>query len=401
MKFVVREFEINRLNSTENVIGIGILDSYGITFPSPLSNFIKSEYRNKGNSLNSQKNAAHSVTRFLNYLAKEINEGRYFSLKQEGIKQLTLQHAADYITELSLKTRTGELTSDYVNNIILYLNKFYLWLLKQEIISEQIKLKYQKINIGNKITELEKNLFESNDLDIMFPKKNNYNMSNLKDFGKNRNRLIMQFLSIAKQVEPILTLGIALQFFAGLRRSEVINLKKNNFQWNNNNLIIQVRDNQDMFNLKDTSDLQVKNPRDQICMCIDIVKPLYEEHLKILSSSKKNISEAMFISSRNFEALSGKSYSRKFEKIKQSFLNMLIENNYVEDYLLLVNNEWSTHIGRGVFTNILLDLGLTSTQIQLARGDRSRDSADSYVDEFTLYNSMNLAINSFSELIDT
>lgn len=400
MRFVVREFdETSRNGEIFSSIGIGIKENNYLIFPSPLSNFIKREYKNKGKSINSQRNVAYAITRFLNYLYK--NKDSYPELIIGGLSSLTLQHGADYISYLSLKSRAGELKSEYVKTEIQYLNKLFHWLKSENIINQVFSVNYQTVHYGRKSRKIETNIFENtNDLDIILPIRNSIQNNVIKDFGKNRNRLIIDFIMTAKRIEPLMALGIALQFFGGLRRSEVINLKCSSLKWANSNLIIEIRDNQNILfaDAINKADIQVKYPRDQICICPEIIKPLYEEHLKILTKLTKGTSEAFFISARNFKALRGKRYSAKIDKIKQQFLNDLLAKNQVEDYILLTNNKWSTHIGRGVFTNILIDLGLTPTQIALARGDRSLQSALSYVDENTLLSSMNLAINNFDIL---
>ncbi|MGP7818290.1 site-specific integrase [Niallia sp. 01092] len=400
MRFVVREFdEASKNGEIFSSIGIGVKENDYLIFPSPLSNFIKREYKNKGRDINSQRNAAYAITRFLNYLFK--NKDNYPELILRGLSSLTLQHGADYISYLSLKSRANELKSGYVKTEIQYINKFYYWLISEKIIKQTFSVDYKTTYYGRKNTQIESNLFETtNDLDIILPIRNSIQNNVIKDFGKNRNRLIIDFIMTAKRIEPLMALGIALQFFGGLRRSEVINLKRSSLKWTNSNLIVEIRDNQDILfaDAINKADIQVKYPRDQICICPEIIKPLHEEHLNTLTKLTKGTSEALFISTRNFKALRGKRYSAKIDKIKQQFLNDLLIKNQVEDYILLTNNKWSTHIGRGVFTNILIDLGLTPTQIALARGDRSLQSALSYVDENTLLSSMNLAINNFNML---
>ncbi|MBD7938528.1 site-specific integrase [Cytobacillus sp. Sa5YUA1] len=406
MRFVVREFdEASKSGEIFSSIGIGVKENDYLIFPSPLSNFIKREYKNKGKSINSQRNAAYAITRFLNHLSKD--KVSYTELVIGGLSSLTLQHGADYISYLSLKSRAGELKSEYVKTEIQYLNKLFHWLNSESIISQSFSVDYQTVYHGRKSRKIVSNVFETtNDLDIIVPIRNSTQNNVIKDFGKNRNRLIIDFIMTAKRIEPLMALGIALQFFGGLRRSEVINLKRSSLKWTNSNLIVELRDNQDILfaDAINKADIQVKYPRDQICICPEIVKPLYEEHLEMLTKltkgtkGTKGTSEALFISTRNFNALRGKRYSAKIDKIKQQFLNDLLIKNQVEDYILLTNNKWSTHIGRGVFTNILIDLGLTPTQIALARGDRSLQSALSYVDENTLLSSMNLAIKNFNML---
>lgn len=240
MRFVVREFEeTSRSGTIFSSIGIGIKENEYLVLPSPLSNFIKREYKNKRKSINSQRNAAYAVTRFLNYLYE--NTKQYKELEMNGLSNLTLQHGADYISSLSIKSRANKLKSNYVNSQIQYINRFYYWLNDQHILNTKINVGFKTAYFGRKAVEIKNNLFEnSTDLDIILPIRNSIHTNVIKDFGENRNRLIVDFITIAKKVEPFIVLGIALQFFGGLRRSEVINLKRSSLKWTNKNLIISV-----------------------------------------------------------------------------------------------------------------------------------------------------------------
>ena len=88
----------------------------------------------------------------------------------------------------------------------------------------------------------------------------------------------------------------------------------------------------------------------------------------------------MFINSDE-KAMSGKVYERRFKRVKKSFMKALLTSNRYEDYTLFNESYWSTHIGRGVFTNFLMDMGLSVTQIAIGRGDRSINSAMNYVED--------------------
>ncbi|MGE7878517.1 hypothetical protein [Peribacillus muralis] len=71
--YVVRDFKVNKTIGGSEVdtttIGIGIRSRKTKNIiPSPLTNFIKTMYRNKGKSLSSQRNCAYAVTRFLTTL---------------------------------------------------------------------------------------------------------------------------------------------------------------------------------------------------------------------------------------------------------------------------------------------------------------------------------------------
>lgn len=405
---IVREFEFKiGEDVTEKAIAIAIKDKNGIIMPSPLSNFIKSEYINKGLSLQSQKNAAETIVRMLNYLYKRVDNGLEEELRHYGFSALTLEHAADYITARSYCTRLNKdhpnkLTGNYVNCEIIYINNFYYWLEKQKFLKQNYKVKMEQINyIGlenNRVSQTVKlNVFDLNDVDILYPKKSTNASSRLKNFSDNQESLISDFILTALRVEPGIALGIALEMLGGLRRGEVVNLMQSSIKKRNNMFIVEIRDNQkDLFtNSNHTSDVQVKNERDQICLCTDLVEYLYNHHIKFLSKIKSKKSNGLFISTKTKLPLSGSNFSEKFNKVKQEFLKDLLERQDFETYKSLISKPWSTHIGRGIFTNTLLNLGMTPSQLALLRGDKSITSALSYVDEYSMIQAVQTAINEF------
>lgn len=399
--FVVKQYKMKRLydGKFENVVGIGYKNESGTVFPSPLTQFLIKEYRNKGNSLNSQRNAAYTVTSFLNFIHQQVSKGMYPELYDFGLKALTLQMGADYITFLSMRNRAGELAKTYVLNKILYLNRFYVWLSKQKIIDEKIKITTKTKTYRGRKTEVI-SLFEDNDLDIIFPTKSTYKHLHLKDFGIDGKELILLFLQTARREDPMMTFGIVLQMFCGLRRAEVVNLMEFDFKWSSNNLVIKIRDHQDplFLHLSDTSDVEVKTPGDQICLFTEIVETHYKQHMKFLEGCKKRKHKGLFVNLNTGVAISGKSYAERFNKIKEKFLEALLKKNDIKNYYLLINNDWSTHIGRGIYTNLLISLGLTATQVALLRRDKNIHSAEAYQEIFTLTLSMNAVINNFDLL---
>lgn len=407
-KAVVREFEF-KINEdiTERAIAIAIKDNNGLIMPSPLSNFIKSEYINKGLSLQSQKNAAETIVRMLNHLYKRIANGLEEELRYYGFNAVTLEHAAQYITDRSYCTRLDKndpnrLTSNYVLSEIMYINNFFYWLEKQKLLIQNYKVQIEKRNyIGlenNRVSKTVKlNVFDLNDVEILYPKKNSSLSTKLRDFGENRESLISDFILTALRIEPGMALGLALEMLGGLRRGEVVNLMQTSINKRNNIFIVNIRDNQkELFNTSNnSSDVQVKNERDQICLCSDLIEYLYEHHLQYLSKIKNKKTNALFISTKTKLPLSGNNFSEKFQKVKKEFLKHLLERQDFEIYKHLISRPWSTHIGRGIFTNTLLKLGVTPSQLALLRGDKSITSALSYVDEHNMIEAVKNAINTF------
>lgn len=406
--FVVREYESLEVYDGKvyksRSIGIGIISqSTGNVIPSPLTNFIKKKYRRLGQGISSQRNSGYAITRFLNYIYRQflIGDEEYKNLGEEGISDLTLQHAANYITHLSLKARDNELSGNYVHSQMRYLVNFYYWLVEDNIIHEVFETSYYIVEKGKNSREIPRNPFLDPKLDIVLIGKDQSVPNLLVDFGKRRYTLTEQIIKIAQIYEPEIALGICFQFFGGLRRSEVVNLTIQSVDLKGDGtdgFILKVRDNQDKLfsHMKNSSHLQVKRPRDQPLLVNNLFLTIYQDHITWLEALKKqgkiNNSYALFVSKHTGMPISGKQYHTKFMKVKKILLKQISEQQDVDTYTLLTESNWSTHIGRGVFTNFCLDLGMNETQVAIARGDRNINSVLAYVEEKTAIENMNLAV---------
>ena len=418
IKYVVREVATKKRYRGQFVdvrsIIIGIEDiNKGIIYPSPLTNFIMTNYENMGNSLSAQSNPASEVCKFLNYVWERVQseDPDFRDLKGQGIYGLKLIHGSRYIT---YKTREG-LQHKSVKRIERYLTHFYVFLEEEKIIGEFDKKK--KVNHIGK-GEYFLSPFRKTPLQTEYPSKQlNSNedaeMDALKDFGKNRILILTELIMTARAVCPEIALGLCFQFFGGLRRSEDINLTKSSLEISGNNgsdmFILKVRDNQNKLfsKLKNTRNEQVKRPRNQTLLLCDLLSDVYEEHMDMLKQQEKKFIEkqtrkpaserknwnpaGLFMSSRTGQPISGENYAEKFKAVKKAFLKKLREKRRFDDYELL-NTKWATHIGRGVFTNFLMSLGMNVTQVAIARGDRNLDSALAYFEERNLIENMQNAL---------
>ncbi|MEM5643101.1 hypothetical protein AAHB52_20960 [Bacillus toyonensis] len=79
--------------------------------------------------------------------------------------------------------------------------------------------------------------------------------------------------------------------------------------------------------------------------------------------------------------------------MKQRFIEKLRINRRYEDVEFLTSLPWSTHIGRGVFTNFLIDLGLSIEEIANLRGDRTLKATLEYVEKRTSYSKVQEHVN--------
>jgi len=417
--FVIREFTIKesiRGNIYDReVVGFGLHDlQKDIIYPLPLTKFLE-YYRNKNYSINSQKNAAEAIKRFLNFCREQAYQGvsEFLDLKSNGIKGLKLKHGSMYITHLSLRCIYEGLSADYVKSDIKYLNKFYSFLGSEGLIDEVFEQKYkelyhQKINGGKKErikVYKEVDIFESEDT-IYPPNRQKKQSLSLKDFGKDRYLLVKEFLETAESVEPDIVIGLYFQFFGGLRKGEVVNLTIDSLVETDEGYILDVDDRRSILfpSKKNWDHEQVKTPRYQGLLWHPQFEYVVHKHLNWLKHIKeKNVGvhkKALLINSRTLKPINGSNYIDKFNKVKKMYLKGLSEKGRVEHYNYLSQKEWSTHVARGCFTNFCLDVGMKVGEVAVARGDSNINSIMDYLEEKVAVQTMRNAMNYIQEAFE-
>lgn len=385
-KFIAKE--ITEIKSNNKVVSIMIHDlRTNIQIPHPITEFITIKYAYYGKSLNSQLLPARIVCRFLNYILKSIdNKDKLFlQLSITGLRNLNLYHGSNYISHL---TKSG-LSRNTIKLYESILTNFYLFLGENKYINEEIKVEYNFYKDRKSV----KSLFKRSYLQTKYPSMKKQNtILKLKDFGRNRYELITLFIQVARSVSPDIAFGICLQFYGGLRRGEIVNITKSNLEIiPNASMIVHIKDNRQVLfpHLTDTSNEFPKRTNylssrlcKQIIMDIPLVWETYFDHINHLHTLNPKNKQAVFLN-RDGNAMSGKVYERRFKKVKKRFLEELLKQGRYGDYTLLSESHWSTHIGRGIYSNILFDMNLTPTQIAIARGDTNISSSMEYVDEKT------------------
>lgn len=411
-KFVSREIAVNevirgKMRDTK-VVTIGILDKEtDIVYPHPLSNFIKASYEYSGGSINTQSAPAQVVCRFLNFIFDRIQaEDEYFTdLRASGISGLHRIHGSKFITTLSLSGLQKKTVHQYEH----YLTRFYVYLKDMRLISEKFETVEVEYTFNGKKFKGYKSIFRDPNLSTRLPSSQTIKRRppKLKDFGDRSRELTEHFIGLARNIAPEIALGLCFQFYGGLRTGEVVNLTRAELEITyRESMCVQIKDNRvKLFSrLEDT---KFENPKrlaylnrdlaKQTILDNDLVWEVYDQHMKTLDilnrKGKLEIMSALFVDGNGFP-MSGKVYERRFLKVKKAFLKSLIGQPEYEDISSAI---WSTHIGRGVFTNTLMNMGLSVTQIAIARGDRNINSAMDYVDERLSAKQIQAAVNEFKK----
>ncbi|RID85311.1 hypothetical protein D1953_10835 [Peribacillus asahii] len=369
----------------------------GLLYPHPLSNFIKNELERKSLAPTTQKNYAEEIKKFLHFILECIeNEDEIFlHLEEEGIPGLELQHGANYISFLTHRVKLGQLQPTQVYRTERILVRLYRWLNEQKITKETVKYREDIRNINGARVLTTISPFDNLELGTEYPNRRESTQRikdrRLHDFGNGRLDLVNLFIRVAELEASDIALGVAFQCYGGLRRGEVVNLLRSSVKEPNKNgsgdFTINIQDNwRILFPSKELMvSEQVKKERIQAIFKVPIVLELYEKHkenlLRLERKGKIKNKHALFCSIHTGRPITGMAYWERFTKVKNKFLDILLETNE-KDYQFLTSKSWSTHIGRGIYTNMLVFLlGWSASEVAIARGDSNIQSAQSYIEE--------------------
>lgn len=400
-EFVVKQKKINEIMKGKPISSdktfLCIKDKItGIIYPHPLSNFIKSELERKSLALTTQRNYAEEIKKFLNFILEciEDEDETFLHLEEGGIYGLELQHGARYISFLTHRVKMGQISSTQVFRTERILVRFYRWLNEQNITKENVQYREEiKIVKGEKRTIII-SPFDNFELGTEYPNKRESTQAikdrKLHDFGNGRLDLVNLFIRVAEIEAPDIALGIAFQCYGGVRRGEVVNLLRSSVKEPNKNgsgeFTLNIQDNwKKIFPDKElTVSEQVKKERIQAIFKVPIVLELYKKHkenlMRLERRGKIKNKHALFSSMHTGKPITGMAYWERFTKVKDKFLEILEPNE--KDYQFLTSKSWSTHIGRGIYTNMLVFLlGWSASQVTVARGDIDIQSAQSYIEE--------------------
>jgi len=334
----------------------------GVEVIHPLTDFILSNWKLR--SYNTQRRHALNTVSFLNYLLTCKR-----SLGITSLCELKISHGNSYLSNL---TKEGK-ARDTVKGAERTLTLFYVYLHKLECLPNihDSKIIKKQNEHGNWYYE---SLF-----DPIYPEYKNSELEHVFPL-----KYIPLLFEISILTAPRITLGIYLQIFGGLRVGEVVSLTRSSIRQRvkNGDLLFSLKSRNMRTDIKDTSGSNyVKRPRKQRVFNINgWLNILLEDHLELYNIDADG-SGALFINSEG-KAMTGKSYRQYFDKVKRNFIKYLREQGNQEDILVanhLNISKWSTHIGRGTFTNLLAEFAENPYDVAFPRGDKQLTSSLSYM----------------------
>ena len=362
---VINEITHKEIDKQEVVIKL-VNATTGIGRIHPFTEFLDNYRSCKTKSI---QNNAEKLVAFLNfvYLSPLIDINNF--------SELTIEHGALFLENCGYNRET----TIYIDNI---LTSFYKFLFDKKILKNVKKedfTYYAKANEeAGTIKPQLNSLFKTK---YTLPDKNIKNgLHHLKP------EFIFPFLETAIRIDESIALGIYFEFFGGLRGSEVVLCKYSQISktkiGNSTCITILLKDDDLRPDTKTGFIAKAKKNRKQYIYDIGngTLNKLFENHKKKFKAAGI---DAMFLDA-NGNPMTSITYRNRFNKVRDAFIKSLLDSEELTNRsygLFLKSQNWSTHIGRGIFSNLTAENATNVVEIATMRGDSNLSSALPYVSD--------------------
>ncbi len=316
---------------------------------------------------NTMKIKAVYLSSFLNYIVFQRSNG----IKINSLYDLKLKHASEYLNEYGKKV-----SRDTVKTCEEVLKQFYYFMSKRGFLKHYGTDSFKVIDRKNGPPQIDIDLE-----DVNYPNKEHRDLLRELPLAQ-----IIPFIEAAINFTPRIALGVYFQFFGGLRVGEIINISRASVERKGisgiNGLNIRLKRRNFRTDLKDTnSGGGVKKPRTQFIfpdrdgLIVTILKCHLEKYWA------KDGSNALFVDKKG-NAMSDSTYRRYFNKLRNMYIDMLISDKNAavrNEGLRMQSMSWSTHMGRGVFSNMVAEATGNIAMLAKLRGDENYLSALTYL----------------------
>lgn len=320
----------------------------------PVSDFIMQYWKNR--EYNTMVSNAYHIAAFLNFVFFESDS------VVEDLSELTSQHAVRFLNSLTIKGNQKSTVKKHEKTLVLFFEYLFESNILEIMTAEDLK------NLPNSLQGV---IYKSNALG-----------NKIHDF---KAELILPFIEFAYHEKNEIALGVYYQIFGGLRAGEVVNIKKSNIRnvgsYGEFGQVIKIKNTQLRPDLNTTSGKgEVKKDRTQVVFPYKtLLRKLYKEHTDRYSSQSNP--DALFVDG-NGNPMSGDNYIYHFSRLKEKFINHLLNSTDIrlQTYgQYLKSMKWGTHIGRGIFSNLMAEYTDNVLEIAVARGDSNLSSSLTYI----------------------
>lgn len=337
----------------------------------PISEFFLQPTSRGGRlKVNSLKTKASYIVRFLNFVL--IEKKHIFKLND--VMDLRFEHGVEFLNYYS---NTG-VKKNTVVSCENELKQLYFFLSKKNVLTH--------VSINDFVTS-ENNqsyggeIVSSPFYGVEYPEDDNNNVLHYLP-----QELVLIFLDTALTYTPQIALGVYFQFFGGLRVGEVVNLSRASVNlkgpFGKYGIVVNIKNRRFRKDLKHhSSGGAVKKIRRQAVYPYrgNLLESIYKSHIENYKATDG--SRALFVNDEG-KAMTDYSYRYYFSKLKNKFIERLQNSDDVilKNYAVFLSaKKWSTHLGRGVFSNMIAEVATNITQIRQARGDNTFDASMSYL----------------------
>ncbi len=343
----------------------------------PYTDFLN---RWKNKSTKHRVNMAGYLVQFLNYIYFELSERAL-----PDISELDFEIGIDFLNDYN--ERCAKSTASQMESV---LSQFYYFLAEKGLLKHIKKSDFQFIESNNRLVMLSP---------FKGKVKQNQAVTNTKLHHIDQS-LIIPFLQTALNTAPSIALGVYFQIFGGLRASEVISVEYSDISLKGpkgrDGMLIELRKKDLRPDTKTGFINGVKKQRKQRVIGMNgMLTEIFELHKK---QFKQDEHLAVFVN-RDGLPMDYKTYNRRFNKVKRVFIEKLkqSENPELKSYALTLQSyDWSTHIGRGIFSNMCSEVAANAVELASMRGDSTLDASLIYVtDNDKMATKLNTLMNEF------
>lgn len=350
---------VNKDGSVRQLVSIDIrIKDTGVSIPTPFTAFLL-EYQSRKASTVSM--IASLIVRFLNYLFFEMES------PLASIAELTFQNGIDFLSALPCQ-KGGKL--QYAE----YLTKFYYFCRDKGM----AEIKDLRENPHSRYKTYTENIFKGR-----YRTEPKIKVDAIHEID---TAYLPMFFDTARDIAPDIYLGVLFQFAGGLRASEVVSVEYGSIRVIKENgrmlLSLMLGDKDLRPDLSSAFIAKAKRNRAQIVIPIfgNKLEEAYEAHMK--RYRKDNVS-AVFID-KNGNPMTENTYWKRFSHVRREFIRRLYECPDMETQmyaLFLESYKWSTHIGRGTYSNITARTVNNLGELAVMRGDSSLSSSLPYLND--------------------
>lgn len=427
-KEVIEDFSLSSPLKKKEIFIVKEYTDTGVWVPSQLSEYLRVYCKNDSPHTKYFKGLV--ITNFINFLLDKVNqneESEFEILREKGLYGLNLIHVAKYLNYISGNTKkhnnystVKKKENELINFYYFLQNKGIIKGKDNKIEAKIIKKKFantREANKGERVLISPFNIKGSHLYVNLPPSKptaeSGYKKQKPKLYDM-KVEVFSLFLEYINKEVPYLAFPIYIQCMGGLRCGEVVNLTVEDIKADRrkSRIFLNIQDRQiELFGNKKSLESEVKFERENQVV-LDFNNQLMnvmDRHLNNLSKNKEikctsKGNRPLFINDYN-KPMTGEVYRHKFNMIRDNFIDWLEEYKPTESKEL-DTYEWSTHIGRHLFTNYILKMGICDNSLgepdalilATLRGDTNTQSAMNYISKKALLESVDKNIKRLSNL---